>query len=141
VNVLTTVNPLRGYLAMAGALLIAGLLAFSHFTAYRAGRAAVRAQWDAANVAQERAIQEQAARNRDLQRAAELRYTVTAQAREVFITRTTQEVRRASKSLAACPVPVDAVRLLNAAAACARGDPAAACGAGDGVPGAGQPGR
>jgi hypothetical protein len=141
VNVLTTVNPLRGYLAMAGALLIAGLLAFSHFTAYRAGRAAVRAQWDAANVAQERAIQEQAARNRDLQRAAELRYTVTAQAREVFITRTTQEVRRASKSLAACPVPVDAVRLLNAAAACARGDPAAACGAGDGVPGAGQPSR
>jgi hypothetical protein len=140
VNVLATVNPLRGYLAMAGAIVLAGLLAFSHFTAYRAGRAAVRAQWDAATVAQERATQEQAARNRELQRAAELRYTVAAGAREVFITRTTQEVRRAAQSLAVCPVPVDAVRLLNAAAACAR-DPAAACGAGDGVPGARQPGR
>jgi hypothetical protein len=141
VTVFATVNPLRGYLAMAGAILLAGLLAFSHFTAYRAGRHAVQAKWDEAKVAQERATQEQAARNRELQRAAELRYTVAAESREAFLTRTTKEVRRASKSLAACPVPVDAVRLLNAAAACARGDPAAACGAGDQLPSPRQPVR
>jgi hypothetical protein len=134
VNPLAWLNPGRWLAVMA----LLGVLTLAYFgwrgQQREIGRQEVRAELATAAEAQ-------TARNRDLQRAAELRYTVTAQAREVFITRTTQEVRRASKSLAACPVPVDAVRLLNAAAACARGDPAAACGAGDGVPGAGQPSR
>jgi hypothetical protein len=134
VNPLAWLNPGRWLAVMA----LLGVLTLAYFgwrgQQREIGRQEVRAELATAAEAQ-------TARNRDLQSAAELRYTVTAQAREVFITRTTQEVRRASKSLAACPVPVDAVRLLNAAAACARGDPAAACGAGDGVPGAGQPSR
>jgi hypothetical protein len=134
VNPLAWLNPGRWLAVMA----LLGVLTLAYFgwrgQQREIGRQEVRAELATAAEAQ-------TARNRDLQRAAELRYTVTAQAREVFITRTTQEVRRASKSLAACPVPVDAVRLLNAAAACARGDPAAACGAGDVVPGAGQPSR
>jgi hypothetical protein len=134
VNPLAWLNPGRWLAVMA----LLGVLTLAYFgwrgQQREIGRQEVRAELATAAEAQ-------TARNRDLQRAAELRYTVTAQAREVFITRTTQEVRRVSKSLAACPVPVDAVRLLNAAAACARGDPAAACGAGDVVPGAGQPSR
>jgi uncharacterized protein HemX len=134
VNPLAWLNPGR-WLAVMALLVVLTLAYFGWRGQQREiGRQEVRAELATAAEAQ-------TARNRDLQRAAELRYTVTAQAREVFITRTTQEVRRVSKSLAACPVPVDAVRLLNAAAACARGDPAAACGAGDGVPGAGQPSR
>jgi hypothetical protein len=123
-----------------GIALVAALF-FSHFTAYRAGRRAVQTNWDAASVVQERAIQQQAARNRELQRAAEKRYTVAEETREIFITRTTQEVRHAAESLATCPVPVGAVRLLNDAAACARGDPASACGAGDQLPSSRQPRR
>jgi uncharacterized protein HemX len=134
VNPLAWLNPGR-WLAVMALLVVLTLAYFGWRGQQREiGRQEVRAELATAAEAQ-------TARNRDLQRAAELRYTVTAQAREVFITRTTQEVRRVSKSLAACPVPVDAVRLLNAAAACARGDPAAACGAGDVVPGAGQPSR
>jgi hypothetical protein len=141
VNVLATVNPLRKYLALAGAILLAGLIAFSHFTAYRAGRQAVQAKWDSANVALERAAQEQAAHNRELGRMAELHQQAVANAQDRFITQATKEVLRASEKLAACPVPDDAVRLLNSAAACARGDSASACGAGDQLPGPRQPGR
>jgi hypothetical protein len=119
-------NP-RTWLALG----LAALLAFTHLTVYRAGRHAVRSAWDAANVASERAAQEQAQRNRDLQRAAELHYTVEAQTRDRFIVTTVKEIHDATASLAACPVPDAARRLLNAAAACA--DSAAACGAGDAV--------
>lgn len=72
-------------------------------------------------------------RNFELQRAAEKRYTVAAETRDRFITNTITEVRYATVHLAACPVGADAVRLLNAAAACARGD-SAACGPGQPVP-------
>lgn len=75
----------------------------------------------------------QTQRIRDLQRAAELRYTVQAEARDRFITQTIVEVRHAAAPLAACLVPADAVRLLNRAARCAAGDPAAAGGAGEPV--------
>jgi len=71
----------------------------------------------------------QAARNREMQRAAELRYTVAAEARDRYIIETVTEVRHAAESLAACPVPDRLRGLLNDAAACARGDPASACGA------------
>lgn len=70
----------------------------------------------------------QTARNRDLQRAAEVRYTVQAEARTRFITRTVKEIHEVAAPLADCRVP-DAVRVrLSAAAACASGDtPATDC--------------
>jgi hypothetical protein len=117
------------------ALFLAGLLAVSHLTVYRAGRHAVQAKWDAANVAQERAGQEQATRNRDLQRAAELRYVVKGQTRDRFFETTEKDIHDAAAPLATCPVP-DAVRVrLNAAAACARGDSETSCGPAGTLPG------
>jgi hypothetical protein len=79
-------------------------------------------------------IQAQADRNRELQRAAELRYVVQGAVRDRWFVTTVKEISDAAAPLASCPVP-DAVRVrLNAAAACARGDPAAACGAAGAVP-------
>ena len=115
------------------ALVLVAVLGFSHFSMYRKGRADVRQAWDAAKVTQERAAQEQAARMRELQRQAELHYTVQAEARDRFIVQTVREVRHASESLAACPLPADLRGLLHGAAACARGDSAAACGPGEPV--------
>ena len=86
-----------------------------------------RAQEDAA------AMRAQAERNRDLQRSAELRYTVQQGVRDRYIVKTIKEVRDATVPLAACPVPAPAVRLLNDAADCARGDSPSACGAGEPV--------
>jgi len=80
------------------------------------------------------AMQAQADRNRDLQRAAEKRYTVQAQVRDHYITETVTEVRHEAAALAACPVPEPARVRLNAAAGCARGDSAAACGPDQPVP-------
>lgn len=82
------------------------------------------------------AAEEQTAKNRDLQRAAEKRYVVQAETRTRYLTKTTTEVRYAAAPLASCPVPEPARVQLNAAAACARGDPAAACGADGKVPAA-----
>lgn len=47
--------------------------------------------------------------------------------RDRFIDRTIIEVRDATQNLAACPLNGDTVRLLNAAAECARNDRSAAC--------------
>lgn len=117
------------------ALALAAALAFTHLTVYRAGRHAVQAQWDEAKVAQERAAQAQAERNRELQRAAEKRYVVQGQVRDRFFVTTIKEIRDAAAPLAACPVPEPVRVRLNAAAQCARGDSPAACGADDRVPG------
>lgn len=78
----------------------------------------------------------QATRNRELQRAAELRYTVRDQIRTEYITTTLKEIQHVTTHLAVCPVGPDAVRLLNHAAACASADTAAACGPDKQVPGA-----
>jgi hypothetical protein len=76
----------------------------------------------------------QAARNRELQRAAETRYVVQAETRDRYITRTVKEIHEVAAPLADCRVP-DAVRMrLSAAAACASGDSAASCDAGGTVP-------
>lgn len=80
------------------------------------------------------AAEAQAARNRELQRAAELRYTVTAAARDRFFVQTVKEVHHAAAPLAACPVPEPVRVRLNAAAGCVR-DPEAPCGVLDGVSG------
>lgn len=116
------------------ALALAGLLAFSHIAVYRSGRHAVQAKWDEAKVAQERASQDQATRNRELQRAAELRYVVKGETRDRFFVTTVKEISDAAAPLAACPVP-DAVRVrLNALNACASSDSPAACGTAGKVP-------
>ena len=108
-------------------LALAALLSFTHFTAYRKGKTTVRAEWAAERVEMERQAQAQAQRNRDLQRAAELRYTVQAGVREEFIGYTITEVRHAAAPLAACLVPADAIRLFNRAAECARSDSPSPC--------------
>lgn len=94
------------------------------------GREEVRAEWDKERVANAAAAQLQAERNRDLQRAAELRYTVRAEVREEFIAVTVKEIRHATDNLAACVLSPAAVDGLRRASACAREDSAAACGAG-----------
>lgn len=90
-------------------------------------RGYLRAQAEAKDAADELT-----ARNRDLMRAAEMRYTVAAQTRGEFFTKAEKEIRNAAAPLAACPVPADLRMQLNEAAACAR-DPAA-CGAAVQVP-------
>lgn len=77
------------------------------------------------------AMQAQEQRNRELQRAAELHYTVQAGVRDRFIVQTIREIRYAAAPLASCPVPDAARRLLNDAALCARGDSPASCGVDD----------
>jgi len=51
-----------------------------------------------------------------------------------YITRIVKEIDREATSLASCPLPPAVGRLLNDAAACAREDRPASCGAGDGLP-------
>jgi lysozyme len=109
---------------LAVALVAGGALGVRHYneSLREEGRAEIREKDRAA-------MQAQADRNRDLQRAAEIRYTVTAATRDRFITKTITEVRYATAALAACPVGPDAVRLFNRAAGCARDDSPASCGA------------
>ncbi len=116
------------------ALALVALLSFTHFTAYRKGKATVRAEWAAERVEQERQAQAQAQRIRELQRAAETRYTVQAGVREEFIGYTIREVHHAAAPIASCALPADLVRLLRDAAACARGDTSASCSSGESLP-------
>lgn len=114
---------------------LAAVLAFAGVNIYRKGEHSVQVKWDAANVATERAAQEQAARNRDLQRQAEINYVVKREAQDRYIVTTVKEIHEAAAPLATCPVPPDVVRLLNGANHCASGDSPAACGADGQVPG------
>lgn len=115
------------------AVLVAGAVVAGwwRLTAFYEGRGYTRAQAEARQVADD-----QAQRMRELQRAAEIRYTVAAEARDRFIVQTVKEVRRETAALDACPVGPAAVRVLNDAAACAREDRSAACGHGEPVRGA-----
>jgi hypothetical protein len=113
---------------------LAVILAFSHLTAYRHGKQSVQEKWDAAKVATERAVQEQAQANRDLQRQAELKYVVRRDAQDRFLVTTVKEIEHAAAPMASCPVPPDVVRLLNAANDCAGSDSPASCGADGQVP-------
>lgn len=124
-------HKLTARLLAVAALVLLGAALWWRLTAYYDARGYARAQAEARVVAEE-----QARRIRDLQRAAELRYVVQAEARDRFIVKTVTEIRYVTSHLAACPVGEPAVRLFNAAAACARGDSAAACGPDQPVPGA-----
>lgn len=111
------------------ALAVSAVLAFAGWKLYQAGGDAVRVEWHKERAKLEAQVDAQAERNRELQRAAEKRYVVQAEAREKYIVETIVEVRRETEILAVCPVPEPARRLLNDAARCARGDTPAACGA------------
>lgn len=87
-------------------------------------------------LASEQQAERQRQANRGLATGAELRYVTQTVYRDRIITKTLKELPDAAAPLAACPVPADAVRLLNAAAACAREDRPAACQPDDGMPGA-----
>lgn len=119
-------------IAIVCAALIAGVAWFSHHER-QIGRDEVTAKWNAEKLALQAQVQQQQDRNLELQRQAEKRYTVQAEVRDRYITRTVTEVRDATVSLAACPVGADAMRLLNDASHCASEDRPAACGAGDPV--------
>ena len=97
--------------------------------------AADRAGYERSQAEYQAAAELQRETNRGRARQAEEKQAAQEATRERFITRTTKEVGDASKSLASVPLPDDARRLLNNAAACAREDRPASCGAGDGVPG------
>lgn len=119
-------------IALLVALLAAGAFGWSRLTAHYEGVGYARAQAEATAVAEA-----QAQRNKDLQRAAELRYTVQAGVREEFIVTTVKELAHETADLASCRLSPGARRLLNDAAECARADRPAACGAGEPLPGPG----
>jgi hypothetical protein len=104
------------------------------FLAEARGAAQERVKWEAKALALVES-------NRALQRAAELRYVVGADARDRFIVKTVKEIVHVTSHLADCPVGEPAARMLNAAAACARGDSATACGPGEPVPDAARSAR
>lgn len=116
------------YRWLAGAALIAlGALALVAWDSARIKRAEARGDTRARAELKAQA-DAQTDRNRELQRAAETRYTVQAGVREEFIGYTITEIRHVAAPLASCALP-DAVRVrLNAAARCAGGDHAAPCG-------------
>lgn len=119
---------------LAVLLAVAAVSGVSYLKGRSDGAKAVTTEWKLAQAETDRLARAQQDRNRDLQRAAELRYTVQAETRDRFITQTIVEIRHEAAPLAACPVP-DAVRVrLNAAARCAGGDHAAPCGAGEPLP-------
>lgn len=118
------------------------LLALGLLVALIGGGAILKGRYDAAQqrigyerraAEDEAAAEAQTQRMHDLQRAAEMRYTVVAEVRDHFITETIVEVRHEAAPMAVCPVPEPLRLRLNAVARCARGDSAAACGAADAV--------
>lgn len=122
---------LHARLLIAAALVLGAIAGWWRLTAHYEATGYRRAQAEAEARALAAA---QADRIRDLQRAAELRYTVAAETRERFIVTTVKEVRHVAAHLDSCPLGPAAVGLLNDAAACARG--AAACGPDQPVPSA-----
>lgn len=124
-------NPAIAVLAVI-TLMLAGLLLHQ-----RAQTAQARQSLSDYQLASERATELQREGNRG--RAAEVEQRVGIQTvyRDRFITKTVKEIERVTEPLASCPVPADAIRLLNDASRCAREDRSASCGADSSVPGAG----
>ncbi|KQP37544.1 hypothetical protein [Pseudorhodoferax sp. Leaf274] len=120
-------------LRIVGAALLAAALAGTHWYAYRQGAQAVQIRFDAHVAAADRAAVRQADENRGRSAQVEERIVVQTVYRDRYLTKTVKEIERATQPLAVCPVPADAVRLLNDAARCAREDRPAACGAVDAV--------
>lgn len=125
------------YAREAGAVLLLAALATSHWYAYRLGGQGVQARFDRYVAAGDRAAIRQSDSNRERAIEVEERIVVQTLYRDRFITQTVKEIEHAAQPLALCPVPADAIRLLNDAARCAREDRPAACGADAALPGAG----
>jgi hypothetical protein len=128
--------PLPYRLAIAAffvAICTLGLFAYGH-RQFVKGEAATQVRWDAERVALKAQVQAQAARNLDLQRAAEKRYVVQGEIRDHYITKTITEIRHETANLAACVVSAPAVRMFNDAGSCASEDSASACGTDGKVP-------
>jgi hypothetical protein len=117
-------------LAACAALLTGAFAWFVHHER-EVGRDEIRAEREIERAELRAAVQAQRDRNMELQRAAEIKYTVVAEVRDRFITKTITEVRNATTSLAVCTVSPAAVRMLNDASHCTGEDRAAACGAGE----------
>lgn len=120
---------LTARLVIIAAIVAAAVAGWWRLTAYYEAKGYTRAQTEARELADK-----QRDRNRELQRIAELRYTVNMQARERVITEIQTEVRYVTQHLASCPLGADGVGLLNRAAECAREDRPASCRTRDGVP-------
>lgn len=122
-------NP-RVWIALGCAAVLAFVLAFT----YRAGKAVVRNEFDAYKLA----VQAQAEAMREARaqtaRDAAQKESVRTVTRTVYITRKGKDLDREIQPLAACPIPVGAVRVLNDIARCAREDRPSTCGVDDAVP-------
>lgn len=125
--------PFYAKVAIGAVVIVGGVILWNGYIGGERREAFAAGQKDAQDKA--RVVADaQAERNRELQRAAEKRYVVQAGVRDRFIVQTVREVRHATVHLATCPVGADGVRLLNDAAACAREDRPATCGADASVP-------
>lgn len=121
------------YRWLAGAaLIVLGALALVAWDTARIKRAEARGDTRARAELKAQA-DAQTDRNRELQRAAETRYTVQAGVREEFIGYTIKEIRHVAAPLASCALPADAIRLLRNAAACANSDTPSTCSTGQPV--------
>ena len=112
-------------------LIVVGALAaigwFSH-SRYEAG-------YEAHRIESEAAAERQREANRSTAREAEEKEAVKTVYRDRYIIKTVTEIRDAAQSLAACPVPLPVVGMLNRAAECAANPGAATCGADGPMPG------
>ena len=81
----------------------------------------------------ERQAVKQREANRDRAIQIEERIVTQTVYRDKFITKIEKEIQYVTLPLAACPVPPDAIRMLNAASRCVSEDRPASCGAGDEV--------
>lgn len=121
-------NPAIASLGIA-ALVLAGLLLHQRAQTAQARQALAEYQ-----LASEQATELQRESNRGRAATVEERVVVQTVYRDRFITMTVKEIERVTQPMASCPVPPDAVRLLNDAASCAREDRPSACGVDDPVP-------
>jgi hypothetical protein len=124
------------YRLLALALLAAALYGAGVVTGLRHGEAqreALQARWDAERQALATRVATQQADNAKRAADAMSQYTPQVQVRDRFIAQTITEIKHVTDPLASCPVPPDAVRMLNRAGDCAREDRPAACGADDQV--------
>lgn len=120
---------LAAKLAVLGMIVIAlcaGAWKILH-DADKAGYARAQAEYQARAELQREA-------NRGRTHQAEQKEAAQTIVRTQYITRIVKEIDREATSLASCPLPPAVGRLLNDAAACAREDRPASCGAGDGLP-------
>lgn len=122
---------------IVAALILALTLAAAGWRIYTRGQQSVQREWDAERRQAELQAEQRREINRTTARQAETLVAAQAVYRDRYITQTITEIRHVTDLLAACPVPPAAVRMLNDAAACARGDRPASCAAGQPVPGPG----